>query len=40
MDYIYRSNKNAKYQVIKIYKCLHEFYNDLLIQQNYNRLKF
>ncbi|KAF6069691.1 Exocyst complex component Sec10 family protein [Candida albicans] len=39
MDYIYRSNKNAKYQVIKIYKCLHEFYNDLLIQQNYNRLK-
>lgn len=39
MDYIYRSNKNAKFQVIKIYKCLHEFYNDLLIQQNYNRLK-
>lgn len=39
MDYVYKSSKNAKYQVLKIYKCLQGYYNDLLINKNYNRLK-
>ncbi|KAL6451209.1 RCY1 Recyclin-1 [Candida maltosa Xu316] len=39
MDYVYRSGKNARFQVLKIYKCLHGYYNDLLINKSYNRLK-
>lgn len=39
MDYVYKSSKNAKYQVLKIYKCLQDYYTDLLINKSYNRLK-
>ncbi|KAI5967964.1 RCY1 [Candida margitis] len=39
MDYVYRSLKNAKYQTLKIHKCLFRYYNDLLSNKSYNSLK-
>lgn len=39
LDYVYRSLKNAKYQTLKIHKCLFRYYNDLLVTKSYDNLK-
>lgn len=39
LDYVYKSNKNAKYQMLKIHCCLHPYYNDLLLNKSYDKLR-
>lgn len=39
LDYVYRSLKNAKYQTLKIHKCLFRYYNDLLSKKSFDSLK-
>lgn len=39
LDRIIKSTKLAKFQVLKIYKCLHVYYNDLSLNKSYEKLK-
>ncbi|KAG7661521.1 RCY1 [[Candida] subhashii] len=39
LDYVYRSNKNAKYQMLKIHRCLYPYYKDLLVNKSYDQLR-
>ncbi|KAI5964172.1 RCY1 [Candida pseudojiufengensis] len=39
LDYIFRSSKNAKYQTLKIHKCLSKYYYELLINKGYDKLR-
>ncbi|CAI5759938.1 unnamed protein product [Candida verbasci] len=39
LDFVYKSSKNAKYQILKIHKNLYPYYSDLLVNKSYNKLK-
>lgn len=39
LDYVYRSPKNARYQVLKIHKCLAPFYYDIVGNKSYDKLR-